>query len=93
MPSAGIVEAGNLVEAGGKQRLSQETVFWNSPESVTLVTHFTWEMLQEIVSFPSLEAIKQASSGHMDVRRQISLLFPLHDSEGKHRVKYFSQER
>lgn len=35
-PSAGIVGAGNLAEAGGKQRLSQETVFWNSPESVNL---------------------------------------------------------
>lgn len=33
-------------------------------------------MLQERVNVPSLEAIKQASSGHMDATRQITLRFP-----------------
>lgn len=59
------------------KRLPQEIVSGNSPGWVTLVTPVTWGMLQEIVSFPSLEAIKQAASGHVDARRQISLLFPL----------------
>lgn len=76
MPTADTVGLGVLVEVGVKQRIFQKTVseftrVGNSCHS------FHSGMLQEIVSFPSLEAIKQASSGHVDARRQISLLFLL----------------
>lgn len=76
-PRAVTVEAKSPMEAGGNQILSQKIVATNSPGWVILVTLFTLGMLQERVNIPSLEAIKQASSSHVDAMRQISLLFPL----------------
>ena len=69
------VEAKSLQEAQGKRKPFQETVSRNSLGREAVVTHLTLGMLQETVSFPSLETIKQASRGHVDARRQISQLF------------------
>ena len=74
--TADTAEAKSLLEAQGKRKLFQETVSRNSLGRVAVAAHLTLGMLQETVSFPSLEAIKQASSGHVDARRQISQLFP-----------------
>ena len=74
--TADTVEAKSLLEAQGKRKLFQEKVSRNSLGRVAVVTHLTLGMLQETVSFSSLETIKQASSGHVDARRQISQLFP-----------------
>lgn len=84
------------MEAEGKQRLAQETVSRNSLGWVAPVTHFILGMLQEMESLPSLEATKQASSGHVCGCHEANITaisMTQMRLRGEHHVKYFNWER